>query len=321
MRMGVIAVGGLFWWNFVLAPALYGNRYALDYVKQADGRFETEYCASHLGDSRCEEERTTYSYHLTARYLAPANALGAPDATRFVLAVSELEDCPPVPLSPGVTWRRFRAHSGEGFEVREDGCTDLDLSKERELDALFNYIFASGSPFPAFPARRVQVPKDGRLGEDAELEALVDGGYSNNVPIEAAAKIGARQALVIHSSHPRPEESEDGWFAAVAGPLVENLPRLFSFLYERSQQLDRRSRSDLFVVSLAPLPDHDWPLLTDFRSATVARMIDTAEGQLGERIGMVESWGPPEFQAGLRVAAAEAAAPTRRPVRRRRSDR
>jgi hypothetical protein len=30
-------------------------------------------------------------------------------------------------------------------------------------------------------------------------------------------------------------------------------------------------------------------------------MIEQAEVGLGQRIGMVESWGPPEFQTSLRV--------------------
>jgi predicted acylesterase/phospholipase RssA len=289
VRLGAIAFGGLVWWNFLLAPALYGNRYAFEYLEAADERFEDAYRAAH--DSS--------SYRLTARYLAPANALST-DGTRFVLAVSDAEDCPAVPASPGVTWRRFRAVA-DGSRPKDDGCIDLSLAEEGQRRVLQDYIFASGSPFPAFPPRRVPIYDAAGVVDASRREALVDGGYSNNVPLEAAAKIGARQALVIHSSHPGPSPSEEGWFGALAGPLVDNLPRILGFLYERSQQGDRRSRSDLFVVSLAPPPADDWPLLTDFRSATVRRMIEQAEAGLTERIGMVESWGPPEFQTSLRV--------------------
>lgn len=295
VRLGAIALGGLVWWNFLLAPALYGNRYAYDYMESANLRFDAEYQKSH--------DRS--SYRLTARYLAPANAL-AIDGTRFVLAVPHDHPCPAVATSPGVTWRKFRA-VGEGEAAGTgssgDDCTPLALGEKADREELQNYIFASGSPFPAFPPKRVRVYGKGGSpsGGPSTREALVDGGYSNNVPIEAAAKIGARQALVIHSSNPRPTPSGGGWLTALGGPLVDNVPRLLGFLYERSQQLDRRSRSDLFVASLAPPPADDWPILTDFRASTVKRMIEQAGDDLDERIGMVESWGPPEFQSSLRV--------------------
>ncbi len=296
VRLGAMALGGLVWWNFLLAPALYGNRYAFDYMESAEERFEAEYRKSH--------DRS--SYRLTARYLAPANAL-ALDGTRFVLAVPDDHACPAVPTAPGVTWRKFRAvreGGSAGTSTRADDCTPLALGTQADREELQNYIFASGSPFPAFPPKLVRIHgEEGAAREDASptREALVDGGYSNNVPIEAAAKIGARQALVIHSSNPRPDSSDGGWLTALGGPLVDNVPRLLGFLYERSQQLDRRSRSDLFVASIAPPPADDWPILTDFRATTVKRMIDQAGEDLDERIGMVESWGPPEFQSSLRV--------------------
>lgn len=308
VRLGLIAIGGLFWWNFVLAPGLYGNRYAFDYMMAAQDRFERAHGGSAPG--------------LTARFLAPANAL-AVDGTRFVLAIPESDECPAVPVAPGVTWRRFRAvDSGRVRWWSEEVAGEPEVSwsigeagARQPIDSCFpvylrdedpqlqSYIFASGSPFPAFPPKRVSFragSADSAVGRPP-TEALVDGGYSNNVPIEAAAKLGASQALVIHSSNPRPGSSGGGWLTALGGPLVDNLPRLLGFLYERSQQLDRRSRSDLFVASLAPPPADDWPILTDFRASTVKRMIDRAGDDLDERIGMVESWGPPEFQSSLRI--------------------
>ncbi|HUP43862.1 MAG TPA: hypothetical protein VM599_11705, partial [Thermoanaerobaculia bacterium] len=174
------------------------------------------------------------------------------------------------------------------------------------------------SPFPAFPPRRVQVPES---GQPTPWEDLIDGGYSNNVPIEVAASVGAEQALVVHSSHPVPQPAADASPGLFAGPLVRNLPRLVGFLYERSQQPDRRSRASLFVISVAPPYHADWPLLTDFRSTTVKRMICEAEENLGlesdrcqgrgrarptglaRRIGMVEGWGPPRFQISVEVQA------------------
>ncbi|HUF77370.1 MAG TPA: hypothetical protein VMR44_00495 [Thermoanaerobaculia bacterium] len=298
VRLGLFGVGGLVWWNFVLAPALYGNRVAFEHVKRADARFEDAYRVSHeetaQGAGAAEgDDAGRRSYGLTAQFLAPANALEKV-GTRFVLAVPAEEDCPQVRTSAGVVWRRFRAIHGPAAGSKLDGCKNLVLSEDADLKELMDYIFASGSPFPAFPPRRVGA-------SDNDSEVLVDGGYSNLVPIEAAANLEAVQVLVIHSSNPFPPPAEASLLANLAGPLVHNVPRLFGFLYQRSQQLDRRSRSLLFVVSLAPPYHEDWPLLTDFRRSTVEKMVKRADESFEGRIGMVESWGPPLFQFHVTV--------------------
>lgn len=293
VRLGLFGIGGLLWWNFVLAPALYGNRVAFKYLERANERFEEAYLAGPDGTER--DAGAGSSYRLTAQFLAPANALEK-DGTRFVLAVPAEDDCPQVRSSAGVIWRRFRAVHDPDAERKEDGCRNLLLAEEKPRKELMDYIFASGSPFPAFPPRRVN-------GSDGGSEALVDGGYSNLVPIEAAANLDAVQVLVLHSSNPLPPPGEAGVLAGLAGPLVHNVPRLFGFLYQRSQQLDRRSRSLLFVVSLAPPYRADWPLLTDFRRSTVERMVEEADEAFEARIGIVESWGPPLFQYHVTVPA------------------
>lgn len=336
IRLVAFGVLGLGWWNFLLAPALYGNRYAVDYLEDADRQFDVAFCKSQgLQDELCEdEERDLLSDRLTARYLVPANALTT-DGTRFVLAVPGEEGCPTLPAAPGVTWRRFRAVREAGSPARggeDPDCEDLDLSEDADREILMDYVFASGSPFPAFPPRRVVVDR-----KRDTREALVDGGYSNNVPLEAAAKIGAEQALVVHSSHPAPPSGGGSWLTALGGPLVDNLPRLLGFLYQRSQQIDRRSSTSLFVVSLAPPYRPDWPLLTDFRSSTVERMLCTAERDLGlatdrcrrrdeavpegsgRRLGLVESWGPPRIQTSFEMSAAEIEAARAETVSRERS--
>ncbi|MFW6175323.1 MAG: patatin-like phospholipase family protein, partial [Acidobacteriota bacterium] len=181
VRLGLFAVGSLLWWNFVLAPALYGNRMAWGYLQAADERFTS-------ADLRSRETPTPY--RLTAHYLAPANALEAgADGTRFVLAVAGDDLCPPVPSSPGVVWRTFHAvHDADDHDLEgAHRCRDLVLDEEEDRHELLDYVFASGSPFPAFPARRVLV-------DDERREALVDGGYSNNVPLQAAADLGSAQA-------------------------------------------------------------------------------------------------------------------------------
>lgn len=294
VRLGILAVAGLAWWNFVLAPGLYGNRYADRYIAQVDQRFDLAYAERHPCGSN--------PYRLTARLLVPANALES-DETRFVLAVPGDDPCPVIRRPPGGgRWYRFRAVEGaEAGGGGDAGCVDLHLQNDRDVALLRSFVFASGSPFPIFPAHRVANPLDGRK------EALVDGGYSNNTPVEAAGAVSAAQALIIDSSPPLPHASAGpGLLASLRGPLVGNLLRLPGFLFERAQQVDRRSRKDLFVVSLAPAWRGDWPWLADFRRGTVARMRRAADEDWSRRIGLVESWGPPNFQLSALIGGREA---------------
>lgn len=314
VRLLLIAAGGLAAWNFVLAPGLYGNRFARDYVSGVDRRFaEAWKRANH-------DEEVGASYLLSTRFLATANALEQ-DGTRFVLAVPEDpeapgRECPAIRQDPGSRWHVFRVvrRSDEtpksAREVAEaQGCHDVTVEHgieepctmtdgELELDCLRRYVFASGSPFPVFPAHRVP-----QL--DGGSEALVDGGYSNNVPVEAPRTVGAGQVLIVNSSNPLARDPEGWWdrLRPLRGPLVENAPRLPGFLYQRAQQMDRLSRQNLFVVSLSPVDRPDWPFLTDFRSDVVERMRKAADRDWTERIGMVESWGPPNFQVNLQIPA------------------
>lgn len=298
VRVGVLAVLALGWWNFVVAPGLYGNRYAVDYLLKAEQRF-----AARNGDGRGGGVPV-----LTARLLAPANALET-DGTRFLLVVPDADPCPQIrqPPGSGAVWYVFHAVSGGGEEATEhrehgsEACTDdLDLAEAADLERLQDFVFASGSPFPIFPAHFVRPYADG------PREALVDGGYTNNTPVEAASAAGAAQVLIIQSSNPlaRQPASRTGVVGWLQGPLVRNVLRLPGFLFERAQQPDRRSRRDLFVVSLSPLWRADWPFLSDFRRRTVETMQETAERDIRRRIGIVESWGPPVFQASAEVPAA-----------------
>ena len=295
VRVGVLAVIALGWWNFVVAPGLYGNRYAVDYLLKAEERFAA---GNRNGSGGAVPA-------LTARLLAPANALDKTDGTRYLLVVPDSEPCPKIrqPPGSGAIWYVFRAVSGEQEGHREpadEACTDdLDLGEQADLERLQDFIFASGSPFPIFPAHFV------RPDEDGPREALVDGGYTNNTPVEAASLAGAAQVLIIQSSNPlaRRPASETGVIGWLQGPLVRNVLRLPGFLFERSQQSDRRSRRDLFVVSLSPLWRADWPFLSDFRRRTVETMQETASRDIGRRIGIVESWGPPVFQLSAEVPA------------------
>lgn len=291
LRLAVITVVALAWWNFVLAPALYGNKHARKFLEGAVARFDEEY-------ERVNPGRDSHS--LTAQLLVPANALER-DGTRYFLMVPDgLSECPSVAQKPGsgASWYRYRVRSGD----LPPGSLDCPGVRDVSPGQVEKVIFASGSPFPIFPAHLVRIP-----GEEQD-QALVDGGYSSNVPVDAARTVSAEQVLIVESENPLGHGSsadEESWWRDVPrlpGPLIADILRLPGFLFERSQQVDRLSKRDLFVLSLSPSREEkNWPPLFDFRERTVKRMREVAAADLERRIGLVESWGPPRFQLSVQV--------------------
>ena len=312
LRMAALAVFGLFWWNLVLAPALYGNGYARNFLEHSSASFV----------ERFETLHGAQPYRFTASFLTPANALER-DGTRYFLIVPAEARCPTLPPRPGsgARWHVYHLDEGDHDEIAAragegSSCQTLDLRTLQDEAHVRRLIFASGSPFPIFPAHRVPL-RNGRSNE-LETEFLVDGGYSNNVPVDAALTVDAEQVLIIKSSHDLQGEAIRGpgsalaggapslWeeIATLRGPLLKDLGRLPGFLFERSQQVDRLSRADLFVVSLSPARDEpDWPPLFDFRRETVERLRGVAQRDLDRRIGSVESWGRPRARLSVRIEA------------------
>jgi predicted acylesterase/phospholipase RssA len=286
-RMLVVAVIAVSWWNLVQAPALYGNRHAREYHAAAIGQFNTV--------RNCPPSSSCSRFTPTARFIAPANLLQKDGTRYFMFLPASDPTCPAIPNRPasGAEWFIFR-----GNETAGGGCrprpTDRDIR---------DVAFASGSPFPVFPAHALSFVRR-NAGED---DAYVDGGYSNNIPVDAARTLGAKQVLIIHSSSaltPLPDPSPVTQFVRrhVLGKLVRNVERLPGYLFERSQQVDRLSSRDMFVVSLSPSRNEkNWPLLVDFRTAVVKRMSETSIADLGRRIGLVTSWGLPSFVSRTEV--------------------
>lgn len=331
LRLAFMAVIFLGWWNVVVAPALYGNQSALEFLQGSRCNFERAYCDLFPAASECREAlgklcpddtsgaAGSSKSRFTALFITPANELEA-DGTRFFSFAPTQDSCPAVRQEPGSggSWHSYWHTSEELLPwVGNDslrggvGCQALTSSGEHFLT---HVIFASGSPFPIFPAHRVELPR----GEDEMF--LVDGGYSNNVPVEAARVLAADRVLILRSSNSLDHLKGSGRLAEllervppVAGLLLRNIGRLPGFLFERSQQTDRRSSRELFVVSIAPPREHaDWPLLVDFRKPVVERLkclarldlglpleeactkYGSSEGTKGaQRIALVESWGRP----------------------------
>lgn len=279
LRLFLVAILATGWWNFIMAPGLYGNQHAQAFMDRLIEQFDRSYRSANLRSSS----------RLTASLIVPANDLDRGQTSYFLFAPDVSDECPPLVRRPGddAVWRRFRvpvdADRDEG--ASQKAILSCETGSEWPRKQFRKVVFASGSPFPVFPAHEV----DG--------QRLVDGGYSNLVPVDAAQTVSAEAVLIVGSSSPLgPEDVTPGWWSRVPGDLVKNLPQILGFLYERSQQVDRLSRPDLLVVSLAPRRDEpDWPFLTDFRSGVIQRMIQTAEGDLSRRIGLVQSWGRPRF--------------------------
>ena len=278
LRVAGLAVFSLAWWNLIVAPALYGNRQARAYLTGAVQRFYAE------------AGRKDGDYRPTAGFIAPANVLER-DGTRYFVFVPPGDECPQVPdrrLVNGAIWYPYTVGPSPG------GCPAVP---DQELPV--RVIFASGSPFPIFPAHQLTL--------DGQQVSLVDGGYSNNIPVDAARTVAAEQVLIVESTSPLRSGAEPSRLArtvlGMRGELVANLGRLPAFLFERSQQVDRLSRRDLFVVSISPSRDEkDWPPLFDFRRQTVRRMERVAAADLGRRVAMVQSWGRPLFVLSVEVS-------------------
>lgn len=295
-RLILTASVAVAWWNFVVAPGLYGNvpaqRFMTSVIRQFDRAYES---ANHRSSTR-----------LTSSLIVPTNDLDK-NQTAYFLFAPGIGECPSLVKRPGddATWRRYRVPLDPGVleskskrsivhESRSKrSIVNCDDGKESPREHFRKVVFASGSPFPVFPAHKV------------EERLLVDGGYSNLIPVDAALTVSAEAVLIVGSSSPlAPERAGEAWWSSVPGELVSKSPRILGFLYERSQQVDRLSRSDLLVVSIAPGRDEpNWPLLTDFRPNVVDRMITTAESDLSRRIGLVQSWGRPRFVRTVTVPA------------------
>jgi hypothetical protein len=291
----LLAVGGLLWWNAVVAPGLYGNAPARSYLEEVATAFD----------------RTNGSPAFTARFVAPATDLVASRAIYFSFVPAEAggtagEEAPCRAIRGRVgsaaTWMTYSVGDALSGVARgtagPSGCVALPSSN---VDFIRKVVFASGSPFPIFPAHRLAAPGPGGV----EHLVLVDGGYSNNVPVDAALTVGAEQVLILRSSAP-PAPAASGVAKATTpllGPLAGSLDRLLAYLFERSQSIDRLSSNELFVVSLSPSGAEHWPPLFDFRRTTVQRMLREAESDLGRRIGRVESWGLPHFRIVFQIGA------------------
>jgi hypothetical protein len=291
VRLTAHAALAVIWWNLILAPAMYGNRLALQFLMDTDGRFL---------------ERHPQAATLKVPLIVTANILQT-DGARYFAFMPAPDGCLQFTRRSGYNaiWRVFRPEptGTTAAKAATEDCGPIE-QKPWTPDYLRDVVFASGSPYPVFPAHALREQKAMRL---------VDGGYANNVPLDAAQAIGAHAVLIVESSNPLGHEAEPwlltSWLGTVQiqGDLVDNAPRLFAFLWERSQELDKISRRELLVISLAPSREQaEWPTLVQFTPDVIKRMKQVArdDWKEGRRIGLVQSWGRPHSGYSVPQAAA-----------------
>jgi len=267
MRLVALAASAWVFWNLLAAPALYGNKNALDYLRFAFNR----YVQLAQPDVRIRTDESEFK--LAVPFVITATSLEK-SQERYFLFVSGNDDVVDAALQPEA-WLRV---------VKDPRWVVVRQPRDGELrDA----AFASGSPFPVFSAHEVS------LRALRAKEALIDGGFAHNRPLEAASALGAHKVLVINSS---PIES-DGPGGCLVGELTCNLPKLVPYLWERSQVEDLLSTRNMFVASIYPTaPNGSWPGLTDFRKEVVDELVISATQDREQRIGVIESWGSPKFR-------------------------
>ncbi len=284
------------WWNFVNAPAIYGNEQAQRYFAQILSEFESK---SGLLD-----------VSFKTPFIISATSLDKGREIYFMI-YPDLCNSPIAGEAPTPNWLAIKTDP-RWIEVSPDLRRIDNSSKLAELGKV---AFASGSPFPVFPMTKIPaLPlKEGCGGKatnrpdpDSEPagEWLVDGGFAHNIPINAARQVGAGRIVVISSSplHPLEEGAQSGIKTFTIGRLMLGIPRLFPYLWQRSQIEDALSTEDLLVVALSPAlnSDEPWPSLVDFRGTVIKDVIKKARQNINEnhRIGTVESWGPPRCRLG-----------------------
>lgn len=233
-------------------------------------------------------------------FIAPAVYSSHQGRSAFNKAAKEWSGKERVPLIVSMTGLGdnvlgFRAppYRGDYYAVDEQWCLVDELQGKtsarlfrRNKDDFKDAVFASGSPFPIYPATPVQA-------EDADKRGLfVDGGFAHRVPIEAAGLVRAAQILVVENvARTDVPESSDG---LRPGALPTNGAKVLDFLFERSQTIDGQRARSAVVATIYP----DWsppnPFLMDFRASVVQRLRDEGVKDLeGHRVARIESWGEP----------------------------
>lgn len=284
-------------WVAFNSTALYGNTAALAFLKEDLGH-TLQRRRSTSDKVKPVPLAADQQVPLQVDFLVATSSLTPPDLVRR----DAMET-----LSPGGWLFCFRGPSADGCRGFE--AVDARVVWNASWIDMISLVFASGSPFPIFPAHHVEIPVarsvEGILRPDGVFHAdLVDGGYAHQEALAAAALSGARQVLILRASPEPPLADAENDDDRRLSRLARNLPRLFDFMFSQSQELDRRIGRNLLVASLTPHADNGaFPFLMDFRPSSVLAVDKAAmeDQEQGRRIGRIEGWGRPEGIMTLRA--------------------
>ena len=106
-------------------------------------------------------------------------------------------------------------------------------------NSILDCVIASGTIFPFFPSLTIA----GLRNSNDDL-VLVDGGFSHNTPVEAAARWGATHIIIIEAS-PEILYGEHRSFG-------QNLLAAYYHLFAQAQLIDTQSRQELEIYTLRP---------------------------------------------------------------------
>ena len=160
--------------------------------------------------------------------------------------------------------------------------------RSRQAD-LCKIVAGSGSIYPFFPS--IPLYRVGDLGNIS----LIDGGFSHNSPIHAAAVWDASHVIVVEAS-PVKKSSSIGFGS--------NLVDMFNFMHDQAQTLDVLARDELVVFSIRPHSESGRIGLVDFVPGVINAAIeegrrDARAGMISERNGGLPIPSSPRFQKRL----------------------
>jgi|GEM_PF-6797866 len=235
-------------------------------------------------------------------FIAPALYSGERGRQTFQEALKKsvrlpgMQSTPIVPLVVSVTgfgaqFRDFDRYRGDYYAYLDSWKNSVGPARESlyplSSQQFDDAVFASGSPFPIYPAASVSLESRRRPG------LFVDGGYAHRVPIEAALATHAGQILVIENIARRDVDAATKENSR-AGALAINIGKAFEYLFDRSQQVDLDRSKSVLVGTIYPDWTNDDPFLMDFRETVVQWLQSEANGDLmSHRVGRIESWGMP----------------------------
>ena len=315
----VLCAFGLVWWNAEVPAALYGNKRLRDHFRSdLESWFPARAQALALTGSSSGPDLVITGAVLNA---GSASCYKGDQIFWRLPGGEDLAEAAPIPVRQGAPPQVLALPGSE--------LVPLPVANSRQEDWLIAIALASGAPFPLLPAVGFETrvvdqggsttceillpssPQDSPVpltqalvrlanGEGRHSDTafgVIDGGYSNVVPIAISKELGAKAVILINST-PQCPSAKKGDFGLHLGALPSNLGRLFGYLWERSQESDRMASDDLLITEIRPPGSSDFcpaPFLLQFTPKVIDSWLGATRRAIeqGEGIATVKSWGLP----------------------------